>query len=53
LNHPDSAGAEQTGAFVPPTEQPGVVIAGRYKLLEQIGDGGMGTVWMAEQRAPV
>src|SRR5262245_38479876 len=31
----------------------GAVIAERYKLLEEIGEGGMGTVWMAEQFEPV
>jgi serine/threonine protein kinase/tetratricopeptide (TPR) repeat protein len=33
-------------------EGPGTVI-GPYKLLEQIGEGGMGAVWMAEQRQPI
>ena len=31
----------------------GGVIAGKYKLLQQIGEGGMGEVWMAEQTDPV
>jgi serine/threonine protein kinase len=29
------------------------VIANRYKLLQQIGEGGMGSVWMADQTEPV
>src|SRR5438445_329773 len=33
-------------------ERPGTVI-GPYKLLQQIGEGGMGTVFMAEQTEPV
>ncbi len=33
-------------------ESPGTII-GPYKLLQQIGEGGMGTVYMAEQTAPV
>ena len=41
-----------TEAYVP-TVGPGQLFAGRYKLLQQIGEGGMGTVWMADQTEPV
>src|SRR5713226_8997517 len=37
---------------VKPAEQPGDRI-GRYKLLQQIGEGGCGVVYMAEQEEPV
>src|SRR5262249_39367976 len=36
----------------PVPEAAGTLI-GPYKLLEQIGEGGMGSVWMAQQTEPV
>src|SRR5262249_23282840 len=34
-------------------EAGGLLIGGRYKLVEEIGEGGMGSVWMARQQEPV
>jgi WD40 repeat protein len=36
-----------------PVEQLGTVLADRYKVLQEIGEGGMGTVYLAEQTQPV
>jgi tetratricopeptide (TPR) repeat protein/tRNA A-37 threonylcarbamoyl transferase component Bud32 len=51
------AGPGETAGFLlasPPTESLiGTTIAGRYKLRQEIGEGGMGSVYLAEQTRPV
>src|SRR5262249_50279502 len=54
--HAAAAAAEPTAAYASPLslgEKPGMLVAGKYKLLQRIGEGGMGSVWMADQLEPV
>jgi tetratricopeptide (TPR) repeat protein len=54
LEHRRTAEFESGGGTSPqPQLVPGAVVASRFKLIEEIGEGGMGTVWMAQQTDPV
>src|SRR5262249_39308744 len=49
LGKPDQP---EVASDIPLAERPGTAV-GPYKLLEQIGEGGFGVVFMAEQQRPV
>src|SRR5690242_16349111 len=42
-------GQPGTEDHVDPTARVGAILAGKYKLIEEIGEGGMGSVFMAQQ----
>jgi eukaryotic-like serine/threonine-protein kinase len=44
---------DEPTANYPHPEIAGTLFSGRYKLLDRIGEGGMGEVWVADQQAPI
>src|SRR5204862_8204210 len=52
LEHPSPEAVAEASPKISVGEKPGDRI-GRYKLLQQIGEGGCGVVYMAEQEEPI
>jgi tRNA A-37 threonylcarbamoyl transferase component Bud32 len=52
MNQPAAEGPATEAFTATPSEGPGTVI-GRFKLLEELGTGGFGAVYVAEQKEPV
>src|SRR5262245_31177147 len=53
-----AAASAAAGALAGPTEpalppEPPGALIGPYQLIEPIGEGGMGTVWLAQQTEPI
>jgi serine/threonine protein kinase/formylglycine-generating enzyme required for sulfatase activity len=46
-------GQPGTEDYEDPTARVGAILADKYKLIEEIGEGGMGSVFMAQQTEPV
>src|SRR6266545_2616099 len=47
------AGSDPVATIDQPTAESAGTVIGPYKLIQQFGEGGMGTVWMAQQTEPV
>jgi serine/threonine protein kinase len=50
---PDTPGSAHTADWAERHERVGTAIASKYTLVEVIGEGGMGSVWRAQQTEPV